>query len=55
MLEAINYFFLVLAAVTCVCSSFGAIFSKDETNRIVYVLCAVINAAFTIHIWITAL
>lgn len=55
MIEAINYFCLVLAAVTCVCSGFGAVFSKDETNRTVFVICAVINAAFTVHIWSIAL
>lgn len=55
MLEAVNYFFLVLAAVTCVCCGFGAVFSKNETHRMVYVVCAVINAAFTIHIWSIAL
>lgn len=55
MLEAINYFFLVLAAVTCMCCSFGSIFSKDEIHRTMYVICAVINAAFTVHLWSIAL
>lgn len=55
MLEAINYFFLVLAAVACVSCAFGAVFSKEETHRTVYVGCAVINAAFTVHLWSIAL
>lgn len=55
MLEAINYFFLVLAAVICACCGFGAVFSKNETHRTVYVVCAVINAAFTVHLWSIAL
>lgn len=51
MLEAINYFFLVLAAVTCVCCAFGSVFADSTRDRAVLVTCAVINAAFTVTIW----